>query len=182
MRSRGFCSGSTTISLNQQHGLAQSCFANLAHEFRTIMETLQIRPDLLNGRLCRIISESIDLINITGISKGNELGNPVLIRATSKLIQNSYTESSTLGENTNRSKSRLGKTTHQINAISIPNLRKEHSIYTGRVVDSHAVRTDNAAVILLGEVDDRLLSIKYKDLHPPELLFPPSSYFQQNHQ
>ena len=182
MRGGGFCSSSTTISLNQQYGLIQGCLANFLHEFCTIMETLQIRPDLLDGRLCRVVAESINLINVASISEGNEFGNPVLIRTTSKLIQNCYSESSTLGENANRSKSRLGKTTYQTHIISIPNLRKEHGIYTGRVIDSHTVRTDNAAVVLLGKVNNCLLSINCEDLHPPEPPFLPSSYFQQNRQ
>ena len=121
-----------------------------AHECRAVVETFQVRPDLLDGRLRGVVAQGVEFVDIAGITEGDELGDPALVVASGQFVQKGHTQSTALREDTYRSEAGLSKTRREEESWESPNSRKEQSIHVRGIIHTHTVGSDDTALILVG--------------------------------
>ena len=87
VRRGGLRAGRAAVRFDQQHGLLLCGFFDGVDERRTVVEAFQVRPDLLDRRLRRVVLQSVQLVHVARVAEGNELRDPAFIRATRQLVQ-----------------------------------------------------------------------------------------------
>ena len=80
------------------------------------------------------------------------------------LVQQGSAQRAALREQTDRTQFGLGKTA----------VADKHRVHVARIVDSHAVRSDDTALVLIRQTHNLLLSIQPRLENPLLLRFPPS--------
>ena len=113
VRGGGLGAGLAAVRLDENDGLLLGGALDAAHERGSVVESLQVRPDLLDRGLLLVVVQRIELVDIAGITEGDELGNPALVVAAGKLVQQRDAQGTALREHADGTETGLGKTTRE---------------------------------------------------------------------
>ena len=123
----------------------------------------EAKHDLLDGGLFAVVLHDVHLVHVARVAEGDELGDPALVVAASQLVQQGHAQRTALREDAHGSKARLGETRSEGKPWKSPDGREEQRIHVCGVVHTHAVGSDDTALVLVGQTHDLILHITVHD-------------------
>lgn len=113
MGSRGLGPRRSSIGLDEENGLLQSGLFDRLDECGSVVEALQIGPDLFDGGFGLVVSEGIQLVHVARVAEGDELRDPALVGASRQLVQHCNSQCTALRKYAHRTEAGLGQTTSE---------------------------------------------------------------------
>ena len=117
---------------------------------------------LFDGGLLAVEAHDVHLVDVARVAERDELGDPAVVEATRQLdvsgtgdehfVQNGRGDSAALGEDADRASARLGEPGSEWESQHVPFLADEERVDARGVVHTHAVRSNDTALVLIRQL------------------------------